>query len=185
MGDFYEEWKLAIVRPLIKTIKKGTEKFNYRPVSNLQFISKAIEKCTHNQLTDHCNEYNLLPEYQSVYRKYYRCETSLLKSVNDTLWAMENKLVTAVTAMDLYVAFDTVSHDLLLTVLREQFGIKDVALKWYENYVKPRCFKVCIYKTYSSKKQWISVYHKAQPKVHIYIFVMHQHSMKQFQNHKL
>ena len=118
-GHFFEDWKLAIVRPLIKSLKKGTEKSNYRPVSNLQFISKVIEKCTLSQLTDHCNKHNLLPEYQSAYRKYYSCETSLLKLVNDTLWAMENKLITAVTVMDLSVAFDTVSHELLLTVLRE------------------------------------------------------------------
>ena len=72
--------------------------------------------------------------------------------VNDTLWAMENKLITAVTVMGLSLAFDTVSHDLLLTVLREQFGIKDVALNWYENYLKPRCFKVCINETCSSQK---------------------------------
>ena len=43
MGHFYEDWKLAIVRPLIKSIKKGTEKSNYRPVSNLQFISKVVK----------------------------------------------------------------------------------------------------------------------------------------------
>ena len=70
------------------------------------------------------------------------CETSLLRLVNDTLWAMENKLITAVTVMDLPVAFDTVSHDLLLAVLREQFGIKGVALNWYENYLKPGYLKV-------------------------------------------
>ena len=49
--------------------------------------------------------------------------------VNDALWAMGNKLITAVTVMDLSVAFNTVSHELLLTVLSEQFGMKDVALK--------------------------------------------------------
>ena len=152
MGHFYEDWKLAIVRPLIKLIKKGTEKSNYRPVSNLQFISKVIKKCTLNQLTDHCNKYNLLPGYQSAYRKYFSCETSLLKLVNDALWAMENKLITAVTVMDLSVAFNTVSHELLLTVLREQFGIKDVALDWYENYLKPRHLKVCINGMYSAQK---------------------------------
>ena len=87
-GHFFKDWKLAIVRPLIKSLKR-TEKSNYRPVSNLQFISKVVEKCTLNQLTNHCNKYNLLPEYQSTYRKHYSCETSLLKLVNDTLWAME------------------------------------------------------------------------------------------------
>ena len=114
-----------------KVNKKGTEKSNYRPVSNLQFISKVVKKCTLNQLTGHCNKYNLLPEYQSAYRKYYSCKTSLLKLVNYALWAMENKLITAVTVMDLSAAFDTVRHELLLTVLKEQFGIKDVALNWY------------------------------------------------------
>ena len=59
LGHFFEDWKLAIVRPLIKSLKKGTEKSNYRPVSNLQFISKIIEKCTLNQLTDHNNKHNL------------------------------------------------------------------------------------------------------------------------------
>ena len=87
--------------------------------THAQFISKVIEKCTLNQLTDHCNKHNLLPEYQSSYRKYCSCETSLLKLENDTLWAIENKLITAVTVMDLSAAFDTVSHELLLTVLRE------------------------------------------------------------------
>ena len=94
----------------------------------------------------------MLPEYQSAYRKHYSCETSLLKLVNDTLWAVENKLITAVTVMDLSVAFDTVSHELLLTVLREQFGINDVAINWYENYLKPRCFKVYISGKYSAQK---------------------------------
>ena len=151
-GHFFEDWKLAIVRPLIKSQKKGTEKSNYRPVSNLQFISKVVEKCTLNQLTDHCNKHNLLPEYQSAYRKHYSCETSLLKLVNDTLWAMEDKRITAVTVMDLSVACDTVSHELLLAVLRERFGINNLAITWYENYLKPRHFKVSINGKYSAQK---------------------------------
>ena len=46
---------------------------------------------------------------------------------------MENKLIMVVTVMDLAVAFDIVSHELLLTVLKEHFGIKDLALNWYKN----------------------------------------------------
>ena len=54
--------------------------------------------------------------------------------------------------MDLSVAFNTVSHELLLTVLKEQFGIKDVACNWYENYLRPRHFKICINGMYSAQK---------------------------------
>ena len=91
---------------------------------------------------------------------------------------MENRLVTAVTVMDLSVVFDTVSHELLLPVLREQFGKKDIALNWYENYLKPRYFKVCIDGTYSTQKTMDFSVPQAQLKDHIYLFVMHQHSMK-------
>ena len=73
-GEFCKRWKSAVVGPLIKAISKGTVRTNYRPVSNLSFISKIIEKCTLNQLTTHCDMYNLLLEYQTAYRKFYSCE---------------------------------------------------------------------------------------------------------------
>ena len=44
-GKFNDGWKLAVVRPLIKALPKGTNKTNCRPVSNLSFISKIVEKC--------------------------------------------------------------------------------------------------------------------------------------------
>ena len=65
---------------------------------------------------------------------------------------MEDKRITAVIVMDLSAAFDTVSHELLLAVLRERFGINDLAITWYENYLKPRRFKVCINGKYSAQK---------------------------------
>ena len=92
---------------------------NYTPVSNLQFISKIVEKVTLDQFTLHCNSNSLLPNYQSAYRKYYSCKTSLVKLVNGILWAMEKQQVTVVVILDLSVAFDTVNHDLLLEVLEK------------------------------------------------------------------
>ena len=65
---------------------------------------------------------------------------------------MENKLVTTVTILDLLATFDTVDHDLLLEVLQNKFGIDGNALEWYNNYLKPRKFKVNINKAYSTEK---------------------------------
>ena len=81
----------ALVHPLIKFTSKDTTNNNYRPVSNLPFISKVAEKCTLQQFSYHCNIYNLLPEYLSAYRQNLSCETSLLKLTNDTLWGMEKR----------------------------------------------------------------------------------------------
>ena len=82
-GVFSEKFKSAIVKPLIKSLTKGTTQQNYRPVSNLTFISKVVEKITLNQFTKHCDDYHLLPDYQSAYRKFNSCEISLIKLVND------------------------------------------------------------------------------------------------------
>ena len=91
---------------------------------------------------------------------------------------MENKLITAATVMDLSAAFDTVTHELLLTVLREQFGINDVTINWYENYLKPRHFKVCINGKYSAQKTMDFSVPQGSTQGHINSSAMHQHSMK-------
>ena len=151
-GVFSKKWKSATVKPLIKSQSKGTAYQNYRPVSNLTFLSKLVEKITLNQFTQHCEDHHLLPDYQSAYRKHHSCETSLIKLVNDLLWAMEKQEVTAMTVLDLLAAFNTVDHDLLLAVLDRRFGVKGAALKWYEQYLKPRKFKVAINNTYLNEQ---------------------------------
>ena len=65
---------------------------------------------------------------------------------------MKKEEVTAVTVLDLSAAFDIVNHDLLLEVLIKRFRIKDKALKWYEQYQKPRKFKISINNTYSEEQ---------------------------------
>ena len=61
-GVFAESWKEAIVRPLLK--KSGLELAarNYRPVSNLPFLSKVVEKCMLVHFSSHCEKNHLLPE---------------------------------------------------------------------------------------------------------------------------
>ena len=60
-GVFPSVWKNALVFPLLK--KDGLEPIfkNYRPVSNLQFISKLTESAVAKQLQHHININNLFP----------------------------------------------------------------------------------------------------------------------------
>ena len=114
---FCKEWKTSVVRPLLK--KKGLDLLdkNYRPVSNLPFLSKLVEQAALVQFNQHCKEHQLLPDFQSAYRQGYSIETSLIKLMNDVLWGMERKEITAVIILDMSTAFDTVDHNLLLTIL--------------------------------------------------------------------
>ena len=151
-GVFANDWKSAIVRPLLK--KDGLELTlkNYRPVSNLPFMSKVVEKCMLRQFTAHCDTNDLLPDYQSAYRKNFSCETALVKLHNDIMWSMENQRITAMIAIDLSAAFDTVDHNILLDVLNKRFGISGKALEWYDSYLRPRSLRVNVNSSYSSTK---------------------------------
>ena len=116
--------KTAIVRPLLKKIELELIHSNYRPVSNLPFLSKCLEQCALTQFNDHCRKHNLMLDYQFAYKENYSCEIALLKIVDGILWSMENGEVVASMALDLLVAFDTVDHQILLSVLQ-----KDLALR--------------------------------------------------------
>ena len=53
LGEFLDNWKMAIVRPLIKGQNLDTELKNYRPISNLSYLSKIVEKAAQLQLQEH------------------------------------------------------------------------------------------------------------------------------------
>ena len=77
--------KQAVIRPLLK--KPGLDQNdmkNFRPVSNLPFVSKILEKVVLIQLQRHLSENDLLEVYQSAYRMNHSTETAVL-SVMDGL----------------------------------------------------------------------------------------------------
>ena len=123
-GVFAESWKTSIVKPLLKKIGLDLILKNYRPVSNLKFLVKLVEKCMLLQFNEHGNLNSLLPSYQSAYRKFFSCKTSLLKFANNLLNEMENQRVSALVVIDLSAAFDPVDHNILLDVFSNQYGLK-------------------------------------------------------------
>ena len=137
-GNFASKWKTAIVHPIQKKVGLDLILSNFRPVSNLSFISKVVEKVLLIQFNKHCSTHRLIPDYQSAYRANYSCETALAKIVNDILWAMEHQKVTSLVAIDLSVAFDMVDHDILLSVLEKRFGVQDTCLEWFRSYLNSR-----------------------------------------------
>ena len=149
---FPDEWKSAVIKPLLK--KKGLplELKNYRPVSNLTFLSKILEKAAMNQINDHIESNNLLPAYQSAYRKYHGVETAMVKMYNDLLENIDKNQVTIVVMVDLSAAFDTIDIPILLKLLQNDFGIQGTSLKWIESYLTDRTMRVLIEKSKSDSE---------------------------------
>ena len=109
--------KEALVCPLLK--KPGLDIIfkNFRPVSNLAFLSKLTEKAVFHQIHEHMVNTNLYPNAQSAYRVHHSTETALLKVKNDILLNMNKQHVTLLVLLDLSAAFDTVEHNILLEAL--------------------------------------------------------------------
>ena len=142
-GQFLRKWKTSIVRPMIKKMSSHNLDLsfqNFRPINNVNFLSKVLEKIAVNQLMKHCD--SLMLDYQSAYRKFYSCETVLVKLVNDILWAMEHQKILSLVCIDLSAAFDTVDHEILEQVLKNEYRINGTVLQWYKTYIRPRGFKV-------------------------------------------
>ena len=70
-GTFPEIFKHAIVTPLLKKQDLELEFKNYRPVSNLSFLSKITERIVAAQLHQHMEINHLNVSCQSAYRKHH------------------------------------------------------------------------------------------------------------------
>ena len=138
-GLFPEDFKCAHVNPILKKTTLSKEDLNsYRPISNLSFISKILEKVVANRLTSHININGLTNASQSAYKQFHSTETALLKVHNDINLNIDNGKVTALTLLDLSAAFDTIDHDILITRLSTWYGISGTALSWFTSYLTDR-----------------------------------------------
>ena len=131
--------KLAYVTPHLK--KRGldcTDNSNFRPVSNLSFISKLLEKIVVTQFTGYLESNHLLPSAQSAYRRFHSTETALLKVFSDLSKAVDDGNVCLLGLLDLSAAFDTVDHEILLSRLELSYGITGSPLTWLNSYLSDR-----------------------------------------------
>ena len=143
--------KDSVIVPLLK--KHGLDPDilkNYRPVANLVFLSKLIERVVLKRLDEHMFSQNLHCKYQHGYKKHHSPETLLLRLINDILRGMDCGLATLILLIDLSAAFDTVDIDLLLEILQCEFGVCGVALEWFRSFLTGRNQRVLIENTLSS-----------------------------------
>ena len=124
---------------------------NYRPVSNLSFLSKILEKVVASRLNSHINSSHTSNDYQSAYRKFHSTETALLKIHNDILSSMDDGRVTALTLLNLSAAFDTVDHTILLRRLGNWFGVSGKALDWFKSYLTGKSQRIKLGNCLSSR----------------------------------
>ena len=129
----------AIITPIIKKAgMDANDVKSYRPISNLTYMSKLVERMVYRQLTTFLEAHNLLPKHQSGFRAQHSTETAMLKILSDILGAADRGNVALLGLLDMSAAFDTVDHGILLHRMESSFGITGQALSWLQSFLEGR-----------------------------------------------
>ena len=148
------EFKNAVVTPLLKKKSLDSENMrNYRPVSNLPYMSKILEKLVMSRLDQHFDEHNLREVLQSAYRAGHSTETALIKVLNDCLQTIDQKKCVLLLLLDLMAALDTINSEIMLSRLENLFGVTGEAKEWLQSYFKDRFQTVVVENTSSAPKK--------------------------------
>ena len=140
-GVFPDNLKIARVTPVFKN-GNNTLVTNYRPISLLPCFSKLLERIMNNCLYIFLLENNILYQKQFGFQNAHSTEHAILQLVNRITEAFSQAKNTLGIFIDLFQAFDTVNHNVLLQKLKA-YVIQSGNLKWFRNY-------------FSNRKQFIS-----------------------------
>ena len=133
------EPKQAVIHPLLKKPGLGHQQYkNFRPISNLTFLSKVLEKVVASQLVDYIERNGLCEVFQSAHRTNHSTETALIRVYDDIALSVDIWKSVVLVLLDLWAAFDTVDRFFLLSRLSACFGISDHALNWLRSYLSDR-----------------------------------------------
>ena len=114
-GIFPSQLKFSEIKPLHK---KGyrTDITNLRLISLLPSFSKILENVICTRLYQHVNQNIILATEQNDFRNNSSTEKASFKLINEILQAFNNKLTVGGILCEFKKAFDSVNHDILLSV---------------------------------------------------------------------
>ena len=144
-GVFPTSFKSALIIPTLKKPNLDPDCLgHYRPISNLPFVSKVLERVVCQQLLKHLHENSLLASRQSAYRPSYSVETALTRVQNDLLQSLDDGNEGILVLLDLSSAFDTLDHGMLLHRLKVTFGVSGIPANWFASYLHDREQRVIV-----------------------------------------
>ena len=148
LNYFPSWWKKAIVKVLYKgSGKDPNQPSNYRPISLLNTMSKALEAMFMDRFQKHIDDKKLISDEQFGFRHGHSTQHQILRVLEFiTIELRKNSLTSnkrkvGAVLLDVAKAFDSVWHNGLLRKLIE-YKIPDCYIAFLNSYLKSRKFQV-------------------------------------------
>ncbi len=149
-----KNFKLAVIEPLIeKPQLYPKDVVNYRPISNIPFLSNILEKVVSSQLYSFLEKIYICGDFQSGFRPSHSTETALIRVTNDLLLSSDRGCISLLELLDLSAAFDTIDHNILLNRIQNFVGISGSAIAWFKSYLSDRHQFVAVNEEVSYRSQ--------------------------------
>ncbi|GAB0202578.1 mitochondrial enolase superfamily member 1 [Grus japonensis] len=135
-------WRKASVTLAFKKGKKE-DPGNYRPVSLTSIPGKVMEQLILGVINKHVEEEKVIGRGRHGFTRRKSCLTNLIAFYDGmTGWVDEGRAVDVVYLV-FSKAFDTVSHNILVSKLRK-CGLDEWTVRWVENWLNGRAQRVVI-----------------------------------------
>ena len=138
---FPDQWREAIVIPILKTGKDNSLPENYRPITLTCTLCKLMEKIVNTRLRWILEYQNFFSPFQSGFRKFHSTTDTLITIESEIREAYVNKHHLVTVSLDIEKAYDTVDKDYIVNVLFNN-QIKGNMLSFIYNFLQRRQIQV-------------------------------------------
>ena len=136
-GEYPDLFKITETIPIFK---KGNPELatHYRLISLNHQFNKIFEKLTYIRMYDYLEKYNLIDEHQFGFRSNHSTIHAMSSIYEELLKSNDDNLYNCCLFLDFSKAFDTVSHEILIKKLENNFGFRDNTKLFLSNYLSNR-----------------------------------------------
>ena len=140
-GTFPEIWRKAIVIPIPKPGKDGSDPSNYRPIALTSCICKTMERMINNRLVWFLEKYNLLSKFQCGFRHGRTTVDHLVRLESFVRNALLRREHLVAVFFDIEKAYDTTwKHGILRDL--HLMGLRGHLPCFIREFLKDRSFQV-------------------------------------------